>query len=342
MTCLPSFMYNHIFVYCYILNIKNQVKSYIFLYIAQICEVFFVKRRLLPLFLILSFFLMLLKPQETFKGACEGLLLWFQILLPTLLPFLIIINLLVHTNTMIYFAKFLSPVLSPLFRTSPNGTFAVVAGFLCGYPMGAKIIADLIFTNKIDKNEGAYLLSFCNNTSPMFIMNYVVLKHLHQTELLLPTLCILIASPIFCSFLFRHYYPSYSSIQVDTPHIQFHFSLLDNSIMNAFESITKVGGYVILFSVLLSWGKELPFRFFLPFLEITNGIPMILSSDIPFSSAYILVMALVSFGGICSIAQTQCMLDGTGLKIIPYIAEKLITTIVTSFLTYLFLKFIKL
>lgn len=293
---------------------------------------------------------MLIKPSETFLGASEGLLLWYQIILPTLFPFMIITNLLVRTNTMFSFTKWLSPVLCTLFASSPNGTFAILTGFLCGYPMGAKVTADLIKNGKISKNEGAYLLSFCNNTSPMFIMNYVILKTLKHEELLFPSLIILFASPILCSFLFRLYYLQKKQFSSDflpsTTHPYFHFQLLDQTIMNSFEVITKVGGYIILFSVLITLLKELPCTSLLwkicilPSLEVTNGIPLLLATNLPFSFSYICIMALVSFGGFCSIAQTKCMLDGTGLSILSYTIEKLITAMVTSLLAFFYIYFI--
>lgn len=308
------------------------------------------RRNIFPLVLILLFFIMLIKPRETFTGASEGLLLWFQIVLPTLLPFIIITNLLVHTNTMFYFAKFLSPVISPLFHTSPNGTFAVVTGFLCGYPMGAKVTADLIRSEKITRSEGAYLLSFCNNTSPVFIMNYAVIKSLGRDELILPSIAILFLSPILCSFVFRRFYfgrkkgKTYVS-GISDSHIQFDFQILDDTIMNGFETITKVGGYIILFSVLITLAQEVPLQsvvwklILLPSLEVTNGISMIVKNQVSFSVVFILVMGLTSFGGICSVAQTQCMIQGTGLRIVPYSIEKLITAVVTSFLAFIYIQF---
>lgn len=309
------------------------------------------RRKILPFLLILLFLLMLIKPHETFTGASEGLLLWFQIILPTLFPFIIITNLLVRTNTMYYCSRVLSPVIRPLFHTSSSGTFAVMTGFLCGYPMGAKVTADLVREGKIARNEGAYLLSFCNNTSPMFIMNYVILKTFGDRALLAPALLILFLAPILCSFPFRLYYRRRSSSRTETaqspsPRIQFDFQALDATIMNGFETITKVGGYIILFSVLITLARELPFRsqfwnlVVLPFLEITNGIPIIASGVSAFPTAFILILFLTAFGGFCSIAQTQCMIQGTGLKIIPYITEKLITAIVTSFLAYLYIRFL--
>ena len=41
---------------------------------------------------------MLLFPKAVFNGASEGLLLWYQIIFPTLFPFLVITNLLLATG----------------------------------------------------------------------------------------------------------------------------------------------------------------------------------------------------------------------------------------------------
>ncbi len=309
------------------------------------------KKNIFSLLLTLLFFFMLFRPEETFHGASEGLLLWFQIILPTLFPFIIITNLLIATDTLYDISRLASPVISPIFQTSPAGTFAVIAGFLCGYPMGAKVTGDLFRDGKISRNEAMYLLSFCNNTSPVFIMNYVVLKTLKNKELLLPSLCILFLAPFLTSFFFRRIYKmktykKQTDIPNTIPRIRFHFDLIDHTIMNGFETITKVGGYIILFSVLIALLKDLPIvsplwnLIFLPSLEITNGIMMLASSGAAFPIIFPFTMALISFGGICSIAQTQCMIQGTRLPLLPYIAEKLITAIVTSLLTIFYLHFI--
>ena len=47
---------------------------------------------------VLIFIFMLLSPQEVFDGAADGLLLWFQIIIPTLFPFMLISNLLIESG----------------------------------------------------------------------------------------------------------------------------------------------------------------------------------------------------------------------------------------------------
>lgn len=293
---------------------------------------------------IAFFFLMLCFPKETLSGASDGLLLWFQIVLPTLLPFFILTNLLIYTNSIVYISYICSPLLQRLFSVSENGSFVVLAGFLCGYPVGAKVTADLVKTERISLSEAKYLLSFCNNTSPAFIMSYIVIQNLKDETLLVPTMLILYISPVLCSFLFRKFYHinrnTITSNETINSKPSFSFEILDSCIMNAFENITKVGGYIILFSILFSLGSLLPITHLLPFLEITNGIPHILRYVTDFEISYILILFLTSFGGICAIAQTSAMLTETKLSIVSYTIEKLATALVTSLLAFLYITII--
>lgn len=296
-----------------------------------------------PSILILLFLLMISNPSLTFKGASAGLLLWFQIVLPTLLPFLILTNIMIQSNSIQYIANLCYPLFHRIFNVSENGSFAVLSGFLCGYPIGAKVTSDLLKSNLISFKEANYLLSFCNNTSPAFITSYIVLQQFGETDLLLPSIIILYLSPTLCSFFFRKYYNietlSTSKIKPEKS-IPFSFEIIDDSIMNSFENITKVGGYIILFSIFLYLGHQLSFAPALAILEITNGIPFIIKSIDNFPAQYISVMALTSFGGICAIAQTNSMISNARLSILPYIIEKLITTLVTSLLALLYVMII--
>lgn len=299
------------------------------------------------------FFLMLLFPKETFSGASKGLLLWFQTVLPTLLPFVIFSNLLLYTHAVDLIVRLIGPLLGRILHVSNYGSFAVLVGFLCGYPMGSKVTADLLRNGQISQNEASYLLSFCNNTSPIFIISYVVLKSLGNHTLVLPALVILISAPILASFLFRMKWLTGISdsrltdtkMTVNADAIPGN-SLVDTCIMNGFETITKVGGYIMLFSIFLTLAAELPltnafFQYFLfPSLEVTTGISFLTAASIPGNLKFLLCMMQTSFGGWCAVAQTKCMIAGTGLSIRPYIIEKLVTMLITSLLTLTYLTFL--
>ena len=263
------------------------------------------KRYFTSLCVIALFVLMLLFPQPVFKGASSGLLLWFNVILPTLLPFMIVSNLLIGTRAIDAISKVFGPVMCRLFGVTRYGSFAIIAGFLCGYPMGGKVTADLVRKQYITWQEGQYLLSFTNNTSPMFIISYVVWQNLKDTSRTMPALLILILSPILCSFLFRIYYRPgariHSSGCPPLPKAAA-ASLMDSCIMNGFETITKVGGYIMLFSILIALLQKLPLDHFLfsllllPSLEMTNGIPLLCASPLSADACFVLSLALTEDG----------------------------------------------
>ena len=300
------------------------------------------------IFVTALFAAMLIFPQAVFSGAEEGLLLWFQIIFPTLFPFLVVTSLLLSSGGLNLITRLFGGLFRRIFRVTQNGAFAVLAGFLCGYPMGAKVTADLLRAEKISDREARYLLSFCNNTSPVFIINFIVWKTFGDERLILPTLLILIGSPVLMSFIFRriylkgrHPFPE-PSAALKGKKTRFDFSVLDSCMMNSFEAIVKVGGYIILFSVLLSLLEELSGQHSIlmaaaPALEVTNGILLLSSSVSDPGLRYAAVLGLTSFGGLCSAAQTQCMLEGTGLSVIPYIIQKLTTAAAASLLSFIYL-----
>lgn len=299
-------------------------------------------RNLKGIGIVFLFIIMLLSPKAVFTGASEGLLLWFQIILPTLFPFLLITSLLLATGSMRLISSVFGPFLTRIFRVSPNGSFAVVTGFLCGYPMGAKTAADLTVSGCITKKEGQYLLSFCNNTSPVFILNFVVWKTLGNDALLMPSLAILILSPVIVSFFTRPGRSFQNQKEVRYTKTAWSFQEIDDCIMDSFETLVKVGGYIILFSVLLSLFESLPIsvpflRAALPLLEVTNGLVLLKEMQLPFNLLYPAVLGLTSFGGFCAAAQTQCMVQKAGFPLLPYIAQKLAAAVTASLLGCLYL-----
>lgn len=296
--------------------------------------------------ILILFFSMLSFPQTVFTGASYGLVLWFRHVLPTLLPYMILINVLICTPALHWICRITSTFLCPLLGTSYYGTFAVLTGFLCGYPMGAKTTSDLLNVNKISRSEASYLLSFCNNTSPAFILSYVVAQNMKERNLCIPFFLILTFTPLMLSFIFRLFYrlpesscsfPQVTPGSFSNPSESISNSFLDRCILNAFESVTKVGGYMMMFSVLIQLlASVLPNTIFslllYSSLEISTGIRLLFSSALYTTEKIIFCAFLTSFGGWCCIAQTYSMISGSQLPILPYIAEKLVTALVTSLL----------
>lgn len=287
------------------------------------------------------FFLMLRFPAESVYYAFTGLTLWFQKMIPSLFPFMILSGIMIRMDLTKYFALVLSPILKPLFKVSGNGAYCIIMGFLCGFPMGAKVIADLYEREKIDKNEATYLLSFCNNIGPIYFTSFA-LPVLGLT-IAWPYLLGMYGIPLFYGMILGHL-PKYNlqkknsnasntllnqnqptATKSASSTILVH---IDWAIMSAIESITKLGGYMILFNLLnLIPALLLPERI-LPFcnvfLEITSGISRMGSAN-PFW-----VLTFLPFGGLSCIAQTYSIIKNTDLSIKNYCIHKIILTTITA------------
>ena len=234
-------------------------------------------KKLSVFFLIGLFLLMLFSPETVATGAANGLLLWYRQVLPVLFPFLLITGLLIRTESISLINHTLSPILKPFLGISENASFSVVCGFLCGFPVGAKSCSDLTDKGKISSAEGEYLLSFCNNVSPAFLTGYVAVQSLKQPEMAQICLLFPILAALCCSFLFRRWYlprNPFAVVEEQADPRQFlPFSeALDESILSACDSITKIGGYMIVFSVLISFMAELSFQNFFWKLLLLPGV----------------------------------------------------------------------
>ena len=127
--------------------------------------------------------------------------------------------------------------------------------------MGARITAQLYEAEEIDRNEACYLLTFCSSPSPAFLSSYVILTafsgQIHPGFVF----GVLYGSNFLTGFLFRlvfrrfrlHRHTAHRTHSVEKKEMSKQTSkgnLLDTSIMNGFEIITQLGGYIILFSIL--------------------------------------------------------------------------------------------
>ena len=112
---------------------------------------------------ILFIFLLLTDPVTSSTLVISGLFTWCTRMIPSLFPFMVLSGILLRTGLSYRLSKLLYPILGTLFRLSPDCIYVIFMGFLCGFPMGANVIAESLSLNKISKREANLLLSFCNN-----------------------------------------------------------------------------------------------------------------------------------------------------------------------------------
>ena len=285
--------------------------------------------------LLLAF--LLLDPVRASEASAAGLLLWFHTLVPVLLPFFILSSLLIALDGVSSLMGLLYPILHRIFGCSRDGCFCLVSGFLCGFPTGARITGELVRTRHISVEEGDYLLGFCNNVSPAFLIGFCVTKSLGRPSLAGPALLLAFGIPLLFGLSTRRG-RSFSSLPAEkkTSGSQISFKIADACIMSGLESILKLGCYIILFSLLAELSKSLPCLSpaltcaLTGFLEITNGISLTAACTLPPRLSFALILGTASFGGLCGLAQTQGMIDGSGLSLARYLRAKLLTALSTA------------
>lgn len=134
--------------------------------------------------------------------AATGLKLWFEKMIPSLLPFMILSGIVIRLGLTETIASFVYPLIRPLYRVRKNVCYCMMLGFLCGFPMGARVVADLYSRGQLTREEGEYLLAFCNNIGPVYYCSFV-LPLLHR-ELVAPYLFGMYGIPALYGIFLRY------------------------------------------------------------------------------------------------------------------------------------------
>lgn len=308
------------------------------------------KKTVFTLFLLILFLFILCYPSEAVNASRNGLNLWLNSLLPSLLPFIILTNLLVQNTFVSTIPSHWRHFIRYAFGLSPWGLYCLFLGMLCGFPMGAKISSDFYSSGKISKREAQYLLTISNQPSPAFLITYLCHTIFRKHELYKNVLCMFYLSVLSCMFFFRFiiyrnhtiasdFLPSSAgkgTHKKETPTYSSTGAIIDVSIMNGFETITRLGGYILLFSIISATIVH-----FWPFADVSSifvsgptelitGLNQLAASGYPFKIQYFLSLLLTSFGGCCVLFQTKSVLNSE-LKILPYLFAKVIQTIFLFF-----------
>ncbi len=122
---------------------------------------------------LLIVLLMTVFPTETLHSSLRGLSIWWQVLFPALFPFFVISELLLGIGIVHFFGKLLDPLMRPLFRLPGIGGFVITMGYISGYPVGARLTAQLWEQRLVNRAEGERLVAFTTTSDPIFLIGAV-------------------------------------------------------------------------------------------------------------------------------------------------------------------------
>lgn len=329
------------------------------------------KKHILPTIFLLFTICLVIFSRQNLSATKNGLLLWANSVLPSLLPFFIATELLSHTDIIKKIGLLLTPIMRPIFNVPGIGGYAFIMGIISGYPIGAKIVTKFREEKLCTKAEAERLLAFTNNSGPLFILGTVGISMFGNSQIGFLLLMTHVLSCIIVGIVFRFWKKedserlnlSNNNVASNSSIISFSNlgEVLATSITNAVQTIIMIGGFVVLFSVILSILNNSGFFNMLhvlitPFfntmgvdvnlitpllsgvLELTNGLGLI--CQIPQKSFSILIVFsafLLGFGGFSVLLQVLSITSKSDISIKPYFLGKLLQGCIASILTYCFI-----
>lgn len=335
------------------------------------------KRNILPITFLIFTLLLVVFSKTNLSSAKDGLLLWATAVVPSLLPFFIATELLSYTNIISFIGKLLNKFMRPIFNVPGEGAFAFIIGMISGYPVGAKIVTKLRQDGICTKSEGERMLSFTNNSGPLFIIGTVGVTLFGNSSigflLLITHILACITVGILLGIIDRFYKKDSENLNSKTitkinsnNKISCSFSnlgeILGKSINNAISTVLMIGGFIVLFSVILSIlqnshildifcnfvsmifkylniDTNLATGFVTGIIELTNGVKLTCTLNSKLISPNIILCAfLLGFGGFSILLQVLSITSKSDLSIKPYIIGKLMQGLFAAFYTYIAIK----
>ena len=347
-------------------------------------RVIYIRLLSIPVLCIAFILCLVLLSDTAVKAALNGLILWSGVVVPSLFPFFVSAEILNTTGFIRASGIMLEPVMKPFFNVPGCGSFALAMGVTSGYPVGAKITCDFRNKGELSRIEAERLLAFTNNSGPLFIVGAVGTGMYGSPQFGLLLFACHFFACLTVGFLFRFYkadrkQPKHKSAHKDKrtrPFKAFRKKLLEgaslsgvnigtvigNSVKNSVGTIMTIGGFIVLFSVIISLLTETGiigvfsdilaavlspvgpdrnlFRGILSgFFEITTGSNLISSiSKIPLTVQLPAASFIIGWAGLSVHFQVLSIASKTDISIRPYLIGKMLQGVISAFYTWLCLR----
>lgn len=336
--------------------------------------VFKLKQAIIPLCIYTFTIFLILFSSDNLVAAKNGLSLWAFSVVPSLLPFFIATELLSYTNIISILGNLLNKFMRPIFNVPGEGSFALLMGIVSGYPVGAKIVSNFKEQGICTKEECERLLAFTNNSGPLFIIGTVGISLFSSSSIGFKLFIIHLISSLLVGFIFRWWKckkkndSSFSKNFLEKKTVLFSTSsklgfnnlgaVLSDSIQSAIHSVVIIGGFVVLFSVIVSMlnSSQILNMFcaaispllkiihvpevyaqsiITGIIEVTNGVKLAAIGTNPIS--IIICSFLLGVGGISVLLQVLSITSKAKISIKPYILGKFLQACFSAVFMWLLL-----
>ena len=317
------------------------------------------KNQIITIFITLFIILFIINLNTCMQSTFTGLNLVIKAILPTIFPFSVICNLIIHYDGISFYSNILGPIICKPLKLSNCSSFPIVASLLCGYPLGCKYCCDLYELGRISKEEYLRLLNIASNASPIFLIGSVGAAMLGNIKYGFILLLGNYLAPLIIGFFTKKNTHEFNNsneypLKIDG---SYNFGIIiKTSIENAINTTLQVGAFVIIFSIiigiiknnsliniifnnvekLLSLSPNSLYGIFLGSIEYTNGCKILtsISSSIIFKLSAI--SFICSFSGLSIIGQISSFTGKFNVSLKKYSFIKFIQGIISFIITFIF------
>lgn len=323
-----------------------------------------IRKYLFTIIFLLFVICLLLFSSNNLIAAQNGLALWATKVLPTLFPFFVATELLCQTNFTYILGKLLNKFMKPVFNVPGESAIAIILGTISGYPVGAKVVCNLKQQKIISKIEAERLIAYTNNSGPLFILGTVGIALFGNVKIGV----ILLIAHILASLLVAYCFKFWKKDKFDINYRETKFNskltpmkildigeILGNSIKKAISTILLIGGFIVIFSVILSiletsgvlnllseallnFGipKEISLSMLSGVIELTNGVNLTATlSNSYYTLSILLTSFLLGFGGFSVLLQVYSIIAKENISIKPYFYGKLLQGLFSVIFTFI-------
>lgn len=295
-------------------------------------------RNILPLAAVIISMLCIFKmPDAVTEGVTQGLKICFNVILPSLFPFMVLSAYIVKSEALSFFYKLFYPLTKFILRQPLCTVPVVIMGLVGGFPVGTKMASLLLERGRITKNQAQRLCLFCVNGGPAFVITAVGVNMLGSSKagvIIFVSLCI---SSLILGFA--------TSFFDDKKDLEFHIensaqsplAALSASVTDGVQSILGICAWVVLFSGLTECIKSIgisdgAYSGIVSVLEVTKGCTLIAGEmGIP------ILAAAIGFGGFCVHCQIFSYIKATGLKYSHFFAGRVLCAALSAVICHLLL-----
>ena len=320
---------------------------------------------------------MIFYPKEAVEAAKLGVDTWFFTVFPALLPFFIGADLMVGLGVVSFMGVLLEPIIRPLFNVPGEASFVFAMSITSGYPVGVKLTSKLREQDIVSRVEAQRILSFCSTSGPLFLIGAVSIGMFQNAQLGATISLAHYLGAIFTGLIFRFYHYE-KRVATQKLAVKGYFLrafhemsatyktnnksfgiLMGEAVKNSIETMLAVGGFIIIFSViirifqligiiqwlsaafsiplsLLGLNQSLHDAFVSGIFEITIGCKLASEiQNISFLQQAVFTTMIISWSGLSIHAQAISLLSKTDISTNIYILSKLSHALLSSGMVFL-------